>query len=315
MHIRPAAAADAGAISALIRSLAHGFTLHPEGVGAEGFLESVSPGGIEACLHAPDILYRAGWVAGELAGVVAVRGDCHLHHLFVAPKFQRMGLARQLWRGALAESIKRGHPEAFTVNSTPSAVRVYESFGFAVCGPRVESHGIAFVPMRLSHAESMAVSLRAFQADDARTLERWAGRIGIGDFMSRTGPRSTTVTGHAPGSGIYWFVILEAGHAIGTVWIEPGGQPSTSVLGIFLGDRSAFGHGLGTQAIRLAIRQFREDFPGHTLTLNVRQSNHRAQACYLKVGFSVVARLTKASQQGEGIPIFQMDLEPGRPVA
>jgi hypothetical protein len=37
----------------------------------------------------------------------------------------------------------------FTVNSTPGAMAVYERFGFRAAGPRVETMGIVFVPMRL----------------------------------------------------------------------------------------------------------------------------------------------------------------------
>jgi ribosomal protein S18 acetylase RimI-like enzyme len=148
MNIRPASPNDAHAISRLIQSVAHFFTLDPKGAGAEDFLRSISPGAIESYVNAPNFTYLAGFMDGELAGVVAVRDHSHLYHLFIAPKFQRQGLAKELWLEVMADSIQRGNPGEFTVNSTPIAVPVYESFGFAVSGPKIETMGIAFVPMR-----------------------------------------------------------------------------------------------------------------------------------------------------------------------
>jgi len=150
MNIRPAKPTDALAISLLIRSVAHYFTLHPEGMGAEDFLQTISPEAILEYLNAPHFLYLAGFIDAELVGVVAIRNQQHLFHLFVAPQHQRHGLAKALWNEAMAESVQRGNAGVFTVNATPFAVPVYESFGFAVAGPRVETHGIAFVPMILS---------------------------------------------------------------------------------------------------------------------------------------------------------------------
>ena len=46
MQIRPATLNDADAISALIKSVAHYFTLQPQGQGAEGFLQGIEPAAI-----------------------------------------------------------------------------------------------------------------------------------------------------------------------------------------------------------------------------------------------------------------------------
>jgi len=146
MQIRPALPEDAAAISALIRSVAHFFTLDPAGAGAEGFLETISPEAMAGYLGSERYRYLVGLEDGVLAGVVALRDASHLFHLFVAPAFQRRGLARALWLQVSAAA----HPglSGFTVNSTPYAVPVYEALGFRVAGARVETHGIAFVPMR-----------------------------------------------------------------------------------------------------------------------------------------------------------------------
>jgi len=142
---------DADAISALIRSLAHVFTLHPQGVGAEGFLQTLQPAAIETLLRAPQFSCFTGHADDELAGVVAVRDNRHLHYLFVSAAFQGRGFGRLLWEHARQVAVAAGNREGFTVNSTPYALPVYQRFGFQATGPRTEMKGIAFIPMSLAH--------------------------------------------------------------------------------------------------------------------------------------------------------------------
>jgi GNAT superfamily N-acetyltransferase len=156
MNIRSATSQDAGAISTLIRSVAHYFTLHPEGVGAEDFLKTISKDSIEGYINAPNLNYLAGFIDDTLVGVVAIRDNKHLHHLFVSPLFQRRGISRELWNTAMKMAIQLGNPDEFTVNSTPFAAPVYASFGFEAVGQKVETHGIAFIPMKLSLGGSVA---------------------------------------------------------------------------------------------------------------------------------------------------------------
>ena len=149
MEIRRATAEDAEAISQLIKGVAHYFTLDPQGHGAEAFLQSVEPAAIQDYVTSPNFSYFVGIGRGQLAGVVAVRDNSHLYHLFVGQKFQGQGLSRQLWQHAKAVAISAGNLASFTVNSTRYAVPVYERFGFKATGPCVETKGIAYVPMRL----------------------------------------------------------------------------------------------------------------------------------------------------------------------
>lgn len=150
LHIRAAKVGDASAISRLIGAVAHHFTLRPDGVGAEAFLQTLSPEAIAGYVQAEDMAYTTAWDGESLAGVVALRDRSHVFHLFVAPAYQRQGVAHALWRHAMAEARAMGHHGGFTVNATPYALPVYERFGFVATGPEVHARGIAYVPMRLA---------------------------------------------------------------------------------------------------------------------------------------------------------------------
>ena len=59
MHIHTATSHDAESISALIRSVAHYFTLHPQGLGAEEILKTLTGEAIDGLIHAAHFRYFA----------------------------------------------------------------------------------------------------------------------------------------------------------------------------------------------------------------------------------------------------------------
>ena len=149
LSIQPATVHDAPQISALISGVARYFTLHPQGVGAEAFLVSMTADAIAGYIRDEGFHYLvARDPDGGLAGAAALRQDNHLFHLFVSPAWQRQGVATQLWREVMLYARRQGRgARAFSVNATPYAVPFYERMGFKVSGDRVETRGIAFIPM------------------------------------------------------------------------------------------------------------------------------------------------------------------------
>jgi len=147
--VQKAKASDAIEISQLILGVAHYFTLDPNGAGAERFFASMSSKAIETYITNPDFDYYTCRINGELAGVVCARDGTHLFHLFVAPKYQRLGIAKHLWSHIKESRFNRSGVNEITVNSTPYAVPVYKKLGFIEADTKVERDGIAFVPMRL----------------------------------------------------------------------------------------------------------------------------------------------------------------------
>ena len=128
--------------------------LSPDGAGAEPFLESISEPAIRGYVSANNFLYLVAEDEGELAGVIALRDNSHIYHLFVALPHQRKGLGRSLWLLVKQAALQGGNGGRFTINSSLNAVPVYERFGFIPIGPKVEKHGVAFMPMQLVVSES-----------------------------------------------------------------------------------------------------------------------------------------------------------------
>jgi GNAT superfamily N-acetyltransferase len=154
MNIERAAIADAPRISALIRTLSNPFFVSPTGDGAEPFLASVSESAIQGYISASNFEYLLAKKEDQLAGVIALRDNSHLFHLFVAQPFQGQGLGSKLWQVVKGKAVRQGNPGKFTVNSSLNARPVYERFGFVAGGPVVQAHGIAFQPMQLGQAQN-----------------------------------------------------------------------------------------------------------------------------------------------------------------
>ncbi len=150
MKIEPATSADAEAISALIIDLSGPFFCTPERTGAEAFLVSIGPDAQRRYLDAGNFAYHVARSDSGLAGVVALRDNAHLFHLFVARPFQGQGLARRLWEIVKGQAVQAGNPGRFTVNSSIQAVPVYERFGFVLQGDVQHMHGVSYQPMRMT---------------------------------------------------------------------------------------------------------------------------------------------------------------------
>lgn len=149
LEIRNARIDDAPGISALILKVAPFFASAPGAPVAPWFAGTITPAAIAGYVGDSRFNYLVALVKDVLAGVIAVCAATHVHHLFVAPEYQRQGVAAQLWQRAKSEALAAGNSDGFYVRSSEYAVPVYESFGFRVVGERTEKEGIVFVPMRL----------------------------------------------------------------------------------------------------------------------------------------------------------------------
>jgi GNAT superfamily N-acetyltransferase len=150
MQIRIATSADAAPISALIQNLSGPFFLSSDRAGAEPFLDSINEQAILNYVTSNNFSYLIAEDAGVLAGVVAIRDNKHLFHLFVASAYQGTGLGRRLWEVVRSAAIAKGNAGDFTVNSSLNAIAVYSKFGFSPTSEVRQMHGISFQPMAFS---------------------------------------------------------------------------------------------------------------------------------------------------------------------
>jgi GNAT superfamily N-acetyltransferase len=147
---RKTAASDSKKISELIYSLMHLFLAEPSGKGAEHFLQMSTPVGLAAFMALPNVNYLLGDEDSIFCGVVAVRNNSHLQHLYVVPSFQGRGVGKYLWETARDQAVAAGNSGEFTVNASLNAVPFYERMGFESVGDVTLAGGLRFQPMKLS---------------------------------------------------------------------------------------------------------------------------------------------------------------------
>lgn len=150
MEIRQATLTDSTGISELVSGLAERYITHEfTPAGAETLLRSMRPGAIEDCMRS-GYDYHVAELDGRIVGVVAVRDNSHLYHLFVDEHYQRRGIAGALWRVARDACLSRGNPGTFTVNASRHARPVYERFGFTAQSAARDRDGVVSIPMKLT---------------------------------------------------------------------------------------------------------------------------------------------------------------------
>lgn len=148
--IRPATPDDAEPMNALVGSLMAFLLPDPEDpASAAPFLDEFTPAVFRGYLASDRYRYHVAERDGTLVGLVGIRDNEHLFHLFVAEHVHQQGLARRLWTLAKREAEAAGNSGYFTVNSSPYAVPVYRRFGFVATAPEQRENGVVFVPMAL----------------------------------------------------------------------------------------------------------------------------------------------------------------------
>lgn len=145
--VREAKLDDASEIGILICTLAKKF-ITPEfsPQAREYFLSSNNGESVEQNMNS-GFSYFVATDSKQLVGVVGVKDNSHLYHLFVVEHYHGMGLARRLWGTAMDECKRKGNRGTFTVNSSNNAIGVYEKLGFERTGPTVEKDVVFFNPM------------------------------------------------------------------------------------------------------------------------------------------------------------------------
>ncbi len=92
----------------------------------------------------------------------------------------------------------------------------------------------------------------------------------------------------------YCIVLIENDTLIGSISIHNIDHLNRNAfIGIFIGEENHRGRGYGAEAIRLILNYGFKTLNLHTITLTVHAENHGGIACYKKVGFREVGRLSE----------------------
>ena len=93
----------------------------------------------------------------QIIGVISIKENYHLFHLFVSPDWQKKGIGKQLWFNFLSfleENIDHKVPQNqgpfITVNSSTLAIPFYTKLGFVKSQPKQTKKGVTFTPMTFS---------------------------------------------------------------------------------------------------------------------------------------------------------------------
>ena len=150
MIIRKAKRDDIDGISQLITQLVIKYILPTcSQEGGQLILNSMAPNCISNYFDA-GYEYHVAELKGELIGVVGMKENAHLYHLFVAEALQGNGISRKLWEQARDECLANGNQGKFTVNSALNAADVYLKFGFVPVSGIREKQGVKDMPMELN---------------------------------------------------------------------------------------------------------------------------------------------------------------------
>ncbi len=149
MNIREATPGDVETISGLVCELSEKFISQElTADGAEHLLASMNPDAIKKYIDS-GYKYHVAEINQQVVGVVGVKDNRHLFHLFVAEQYQRKGIARNLWKTAMETCLSNGNPGEFTVNSSKYALDVYVKLGFVAQSGPVVKNGVVFIPMKM----------------------------------------------------------------------------------------------------------------------------------------------------------------------
>ncbi|MFT5674304.1 MAG: N-acetylglutamate synthase-like GNAT family acetyltransferase [Paraglaciecola sp.] len=149
MIFRKAQQDDIDAISKLLIVLVKKYIVSScSGVGGELILASMTPDAIKKYFDS-GYQYHVAEDDGAVVGVVGMKNNSHLYHLFIADPQQGLGLSRTLWEIARDECLANGNTGMFTVNSALNAQNVYLKFGFKPIDGIREKFGIKDIPMTL----------------------------------------------------------------------------------------------------------------------------------------------------------------------
>ncbi|PKG39094.1 GNAT family N-acetyltransferase [Psychromonas sp. Urea-02u-13] len=145
MSIRVANENDVSKICSLVISLSHFYLESIESELPDWFAETLTEKAFLNRIINEEYQNFVYEIHGEIVGYLALKGNSHLYHLFVAENHQGKGISKSLWSYARNVCIA----EIYTLRSSLFAIPIYQNFGFKMVGDAGEKDGIGFQSMEL----------------------------------------------------------------------------------------------------------------------------------------------------------------------
>ena len=191
---------------------------------------------------------------GRLVGVITVSAHGNISCAFVDPEYQGRGIGKALFARAkeYLDEYFIG-PYRIRLNSSPFAVRFYESLGFEKTGCADNFHGIISTPMAMDVALPIGkYSLREFHAADAEDLYKILSDEETMRYIEA--PFTMELTKDFLSEQIRnrrIFALTEGDALVGQIIFHPYGEDAYE-LGWIL-DRSRWNQGIATLVTRALI--------------------------------------------------------------
>ena len=157
------------------------------------------------------------------------------------------------------------------------------------------------------HVEGPRLMIRTLTSEDA--TEKYVGWLNdpeVNRFLATKNATMSSVREYINArneqSNCLFFGIFLRGDHIGTIKLEPIDlKKKTATIAIMLGDKRTWGHGYGSEALRILIRYGFDALKLHDINLGVISENHAAIRSYEKVGFRETHRTTKSIRYGDNV--------------
>ena len=143
MIIRKATPEELPAILALVhQSFMEAVAPHFSQEGIRNFFDYARMNSMRERMQANHVTYVA-YKEDELVGMAHVKEQTHISMLFVAPKWQRNGIGREI----LNTIIREAYGDKITVHSGPNSKDAYRKFGFLPTSEEKQVNGMRLIPM------------------------------------------------------------------------------------------------------------------------------------------------------------------------
>lgn len=159
------------------------------------------------------------------------------------------------------------------------------------------------------------VTIRPITYDDTDNIIKWRNSEYVNSrFIDR---RLFTKESHEAWLKTYvetgkaaQFIILLDGEAVGSVYLRDIDQDKKEAeYGIFIGEESARGKGVGTKSAKLILKYAFEELELEKIFLRVFKDNPGAVRSYEKAGFKKTDRVDTLDIDGETLEVIFMELE------